>query len=194
MLSNTVMLYNRDILKLVNASKPTTCELDAIPTVRLKEHLSELTPVLTEIVNRSLLSGVFPDTWKSAVIKPLLKKKGLPLELPNYRPVSNLTFLSKILEKAALNQINDHIEANNLLPPYQRAYRKYHGVETAMLRMYNDLLENIDEGKVTIVVMLDLSAAFDTIDIPILIRILQDEFGIHGIPLKWINPISPTEQ
>jgi len=56
-----------------------------------------------------------------------------------------------------------------------------------MLKMYNDLLETIDEGQVTIVVMIDLSAAFDTIDIPILIRILQDEFGIHGIPLKWIN-------
>ena len=136
---------------------------------------------------KSLLSGEFPEEWKGAVIKPLLKKKGLPLELQNYRPVSNLTFLSKILEKAALNQINHHIEANNFLPAYQSAYRKHHGVETAMIKMYNDLLETIDQNHVTIVVMIDLSAAFDTIDIPILIQILQDEFGIHSTPLKWIQ-------
>ena len=130
---------------------------------------------------------MFPDEWKSAVIKPLLKKKGLPLELKNYRPVSNLTFLSKILEKAAMNQINDHIESNNLLPAYQSAYRKYHGVETAMVKMYNDLLENIDKNQVTIVVMVDLSAAFDTIDIPILLKLLQNDFGIQGTSLKWIE-------
>ena len=92
-----------DITKLVKTSKPTTCELDVIPTSKLKRHFTDLAPLVTEIVNRSLLSGVFPDEWKSAVIKPLLKKKGLPLELQNYRPVSNLTFLSKILEKTALN-------------------------------------------------------------------------------------------
>ena len=82
------------------------------------------------MVNRSLSSGIFPDVWKHGMIKALLKKKGLLLELKNYRPVSNLTFLSKILEKAALRQITDHIESNKLLPSYQSAYRKHHSVET----------------------------------------------------------------
>lgn len=144
-----------------------------IPTKQLKEYLTQFVPVITKSLNVSLLSGVFPEEWKGAIIRPLLKKKGLPLELQNYRPVSNLAFLSKILEKAALNQITNHIEANNLLPSYQSAYRKYHGVETAMIKMYSDLLETIDKNQVSIVVMVDLSAAFDTIDIPFLIQIFM---------------------
>ena len=180
-------LSESDIKRLVFASKSSTCELDVIPTIQLKKYFAHFIAIVTEIVNQSLLTGVFPDDWKNAVIKPLLKKKGLPLELPNYRPVSNLTFLSKILEKAALNQINEYIEDNNLLPAYQSAYRKYHGVETAMVKMYHDLLENIENNKVTIVVMIDLSAAFDTIDVPILLELLQQDFGIQDTPLKWIE-------
>ena len=121
------------------------------------------------------------------MISPLLKKKGLSLELQNYRPVSNLSFLSKILEKAALRQITKYIEVNKLLPHYQSAYWKNHGVETAMLKMYSDLLSAIDNSQVTIVVMIDLSAAFDTVDIPTVIDILHDEFGIKDTPLKWVE-------
>lgn len=180
-------LSENDITKIVKDSKSTTCELDILPTPKLKEHLSKLSPLITEIVNRSLSSGVFPEEWKGAIIKPLLKKKGLPLELNNYRPVSNLTFLSKILEKAAMKQISRHIESNNLLPSYQSAYRKFHSVETAMMKMYSDLLDTADKRYVSIVVMIDLSAAFDTIDVPILLKILHADFLIQGIPLKWIE-------
>ena len=176
-----------EISKLVQESKSTTCELDVIPTPKLKDNLQYLTPVITEIVNRSLATGVFPQEWKNALIRPLLKKKGLSLELQNYRPVSNLSFLSKILEKAALRQITKYIEVNKLLPHYQSAYRKNHGVETAMLKMYSDLLSAIDNSQVTIVVMIDLSAAFDTVDIPTVIDILHDEFGIKDTPLKWVE-------
>ena len=117
-------LSEMDISKLSRESKSTRCELDVIPTPKLKDNLKYLTPVITEIVNQSLETGVYPQEWKSAVIRPLLKKKGLSLELHNYRPVSNLSFLSKILEKAALCQITEYIEANKLLPKYQSAYRK----------------------------------------------------------------------
>jgi len=180
-------LSETDVKKLILNSKSTTCELDFIPTRKLKENIEYFLPAVTEIVNRSLASGSFPQAWKSAVIRPLLKKKGLPLELKNFRPVSNLSFLSKILEKAALNQITKHIESNKLLPSYQSAYRKNHGVETALLKMYDDLLKAVDDGKVTIVVMIDLSAAFDTIDIPIALHILHEDFGIDDVPLQWIR-------
>jgi len=106
-------LTESEVRKLVFASKSSTCDLDVIPTMKLKEFFTQFAPVVTEIVNQSLQSGVFPLEWKTAVIKPLLKKKGLPLELKNYRPVSNLAFLSKILEKAALNQIKSHVETNS---------------------------------------------------------------------------------
>jgi len=83
--------------------------------------------------------------------------------------------------------IIEHIEGSCLLPAYQSAYRQFHGVETAMVKMYHDLLETIDKGIVTIVVMIDLSAAFDTIDIQMAIEILKNDFGIQGIPLNWIE-------
>lgn len=91
-------LSESEVCKLITESKSTTCELDILPTPKLKENLHCLAPVVTEIVKRSLLSSVFPSEWKNAVIRPLLKKKELPLELQNYRPVSNLSFLSKVLE------------------------------------------------------------------------------------------------
>jgi hypothetical protein len=176
-----------EIKKIIQNSKSTTCELDIIPTTKLKEHLEHFLPVITEIVNRSLTTGTFPGEWKNAVISPLLKKKGLPLELKNYRPISNLSFLSKVLEKAALQQVVNYVEESNFLPSYQSAYRQNHGVETSMIKMYSDLLQAVDQGKVCLVVMLDLSAAFDTVDIPILLKILRRDFSITGVPLNWLK-------
>jgi hypothetical protein len=132
------MLSCTDVKKLILESNSTTCEFDFILTTKLNENIEFFLPVVTEIVNRSLTSGIFPQIWNSAVIRPLLKKKGLALELKNYRPVSNFSFFSKLLEKAALNQITKHIETNKLLPSYQSAYRKSHGVETALIKMYDD--------------------------------------------------------
>jgi hypothetical protein len=180
-------LTEADIQKLILGSKATTCELDLIPTTKLKEFLPHFLPVVTEIVNRSLETGVFPQAWKTAVVKPLLKKKGLTLEMKNYRPISNLCFLSKILEKAGLQQVVEHVESNHLLPSYQSAYRRNHGVETAMVKMYSDLLKAVDQQQVCVVVMMDLSAAFDTVDIPIMINILKQDFNISGTPLSWFE-------
>ena len=80
-----------------------------------------------------------------------------------------------------------HIESRKCLPSYQSAYRKNHGVETAMLKMYNDLLLAADNEKVFMVVMIDLSAAFDTVNIDITLRLLEQNFGICGTPLSWIK-------
>lgn len=110
-------------------------------TPKLNDLLQYISPVITEIVNRSLLSRLLLQESKSAVIKPLLKKRGLPLELKNCRRGSNLSFLSKVLEKAALNQIVDNIEANNL--PSEQKY----GVESAMIKMHSDLLKAIEKVK-----------------------------------------------
>ena len=103
------LLSEMDISKQIRESKSTTCELDIIPTPKLKDNLKYPTPVITEIVNPSLETGVFPQEWKSTVIRPLFKKKGLSLELHNYRLVSNLSFLSKLLEKETLRQITESI-------------------------------------------------------------------------------------
>ena len=134
------------------------------------------------------MSGIVPAPLKDGILRPLLKKVGMNHnELKNYRPVTNLTFVSKILEKVVFQQILSHIDFNSLHAVFQSAYKKYHSTETALLKVYTDLLDGIDSGKICYLNLLDLSAAFDTIDHDILLERLHTSFGISGIVLKWIK-------
>ena len=127
-----------------------------------------------------------PSVYKSALVNPLLKKMSLdPDDLKNYRPVSDLSFLSKVLERIVLSQLNKHLNHNNLLSPLQSAYRPNHSTETALLRIVNDLLTSVDNNKICILTLLGLSAAFDTVDHRILLTRLQHSFGISGPALSW---------
>ena len=165
-----------------------TCELDPLPASLYSDCLPALLPFITDIINTSLKSGTVPDSFKSAIVRPLLKKHNLdPNELKNYRPISNLCFLSKLLEKVVLNQLNMHLSTNNLLNPFQSAYRQSHSTETALLHILNDLLLSTDSGKVSLLTLLDLSAAFDTIDHTILLTRLQHTFGISDTALSWFS-------
>ena len=118
---------------------------------------------------------------------PLLKKPGLDLIFKNYRPISNLSFVSKLIERAVANQLLDHINKNSLDVKFQSAYKKFHSTETALIRVQNDLLMAMDGKKISILVLLDLSAAFDTVDICILLERLQTCFGITGTVLSWFR-------
>lgn len=100
--------------------------------------------------------------------------------LSNYRPVSNLPFLSKLREKAALVRLNEHVGKNHLLPKNQSAYRRYHSCETALLRLVSDLLDGLGNQEVSALISLDLSAAFDTVDHDILVQVLQSQYGRVG--------------
>ena len=145
-----------------------------------------IVPCITSIINQSLSSGTVPQCFKDAIVTPLLKKKNLSIEeFKNFRPVSNLPFISKILEKVVAKQLNHHLLIHNLHEPYQSAYRQHHNTETALLKINNDLLCAADEGKISILALLDLSAAFDTIDHYILIERLSKSFGISGTVLSW---------
>ena len=90
--------------------------------------------------------------------------------MKNYRPLSNLSFLSKVLEKVVVNQLISHINSSNTSNQYQSAYRKFHSTKTTLLKIHNDILASLDAGKVTAMTLLALSAAFDTIDHNILLR------------------------
>ena len=154
--------------------------LNPIPTSLTKECLSDMLPLITRIVNSSLCSGVVPPQFKQAVVTPMLKKPGLdPNDLKNFRPVSNLPFISKILEKVVLTQLQKHLSENDLLEIRQSAHRKNHSTETALLR-------NADDRLVSVLALLDLSAAFDTLDHPILLQRLETKSGISGTVLHWI--------
>ena len=133
-------------------------------------------------------SGRFPAALKHALVTPLLKKPGLdPDDLANYRPVSNLPFLGKLIERAVHQQLMDHLADNHLLPPRQSAYRPNHSTETALLSIYNDLLLAADQNNASALLLLDLSAAFDTLDHQILLARLANHCGIRGTANDWFR-------
>ena len=151
--------------KLIMSSATKSCRLDPIPTWLLKENLDHVLPLLTSIVNQSLSTGTFPKGAHSAIIKTTFEEtQSGPNELKNYRPVSNLTFLGKLIEKAACTQLVHHIESNNLFDSFQSACRSRHSTESALVKVKNDIMFAINSNKVVLLVFLDLSAAFDTID------------------------------
>ena len=164
------------------------CMLDPFPTSLVKEHSSNLVPIITLIINKSLSSGIVPPQFKTAHITPVIKKPGLDQNvLKNYRPISNLSFISKLLEIVFLIQLQEHLQNNNLVELHQSAYRKGHSVETAVLSVMDCLLSKADEKLVSLVALLDLSAAFDTLDHSILTERLDATFGVRGIVLDWFD-------
>ena len=136
----------------------------------------------------SLTTAVFPSSCKSSIVIPLIKKTGRDCEvLKNYRPVSNLSFLSKIIEKTISVRILQHITDNDIIDGFQSAYKAGHSCETALLRVYNDIVITIVKGNGSFLVLLDLSAAFDTIDHDNLFMILERFVGVSGSALQLIK-------
>ena len=109
----------------------------------------------------------------------------------NYRPISNLSFVSKLLERHVAIQLRHHLDNNDLLDILQSAYRKYHSTETALVRIQNDHLNSVDKKKGVLTVLLDMSAAFDTVDHSVLIGQMRS-IGIEGTALKWLESSNRT--
>lgn len=174
-----------DVTKLVRRAPSKSCELDPIPTSLLEGFIQTLAPVITRLVNMSLQQGVIPSAYKAAILRPLLKKPTLERIPKNYRPVSNLSFLSKIIEQAVSSQTTLHLTTNDLAEKHQSAYRKLHSTETALTKVFNDILLHLDNRKIVLLNLLDISAAFDTLDHVIMLRRLSTTFGITGTVRDW---------
>ena len=144
-----------------------------MPTARLKEVLGTILLSLAHIINKSLDQGTFYTDWKEALVKSLVKKMSLGTTVTNYRPVSNLQFISKIVLRVTLDQFTQHYNSNSFLPDYQSAYRKYYSCETSLVKLVNNILWAMEKQLVTVVVILDLSAAFDTVDHDLLLEVLE---------------------
>ena len=162
------------------------------------------------MINFSLTSGSVQSIWKSALVVPLLKKTGLELTFNNFRPVSNLSLISKLGEKVVISQIPGHCREHAPLSSQQSAYRQHHSSETALFKVHNRSLWNMDKQKVTLLVLLDLSAAFDNIN-HVTMKVSEINFfrqaptgdwnffqspSAHGMmwSLKSVNKIFPSQR
>ena len=180
-------LSTSDVTKIIFGMKTKSGEIDPIPMKLLKEILPSVIEPITKIVSTSLQKGIFSKHWKMAVIRPLLKKLGLELTTSKYRPVSNLTFLSKVVEKAALSQLVAHSDNNNLMPDYQSAYRANWSCETVILKLVNNALWAMENIYVTAMIIINLSVALDMVDHDILLNTLCCKFGISDNAIEWVN-------
>ena len=169
-------------------NSPTkSCDIDPLPTWLLKLYINELLHIITAIVNASLSDGM-PETLKTGYVIPLLKKPSLDQQtLKHYRPVTNLAFISKVIEKTVATRLKQHLHENGLYDPFQSAYRERHSTETALLKVQNDILTALDQGNAVVQVLLDLSAAFDTIDHQILLSRMEKRFRVTGTALDWLK-------
>ena len=172
-----------------------SCSLDPLPALVIKECFDMLIPVITQIVNLSLTLGTMPESLKLAELLPSLKKHDADHEIfQNFRPISNLPMVSKVVEKAVADQFTRHILTNHLDKPFQSAYKAFHSTETALVKVQNDILQAIDQRQSVILLLLDLSAAFDTVDHSTLLSRLSTSFGIKGTVLAWFQSYLTSRQ
>lgn len=177
-----------ELLELAQELPNKSCDLDPLPMWLFKACLPELINIIHYIVNESLKTGVFPTDLKTAIVRPSLKKPTLDSDvLENYRPISNLEYISKLIEKVVHKQLVEYLDKEKLFPKFQSAYRKFHSCETAVTKIYNDLLIMMDKRDNVVLLLLDLSAAFDTINHNILLNRLQNIYGITGTAIQLIR-------
>jgi len=121
-------------------------------------------------------------------ITPMVKKAGLDAtDVSFYRPISNLPVLSKLLEPLVVRQVTEYLSSADLLPSLQSGFRPGHSTETAVLRVLSNILQTVDRGDSAALILLDFSAAFDTVDHPILLQRLQTTFGVHVVAHRWFQ-------
>ena len=185
---SATMLYMVDLERIIRSSPAKSCDLDPIPTFLLCEFLDDLLPFIHTMCNTSLSTGILPSSQKRAIVTPRLKKKGMDLNEPSsFRPISNLSFLSKVLEKIVAKQLVTYLTEADLLPKFQSGYRRDHSTETLLVRLLSDIHSAIDSGEVAVLALLDVSAAFDSVDHDILLLRLTNSFGIRGQVFEWLE-------
>lgn len=173
---------NSLILQLKNKSAPGSDGFTNILVKKIRDHI--ILP-LTHILNLSLSTGLFPECWKTAVVTPI-HKGGCTNDPNNYRPISLLGTFSKLLERIVSKQLRHFLENNNLLSPSQFGFRQKKSTEQAVTLLTDKVSSYLDKNQSCLGVFLDLSKAFDTVSVPILLRKLE-LIGIRGLALDWFR-------
>ncbi len=180
-------LTKAEVSKILLSSHPQTCPLDPIHSYLLQAISATLLPALTHIINTSLHTGIFPTAFKQARVTPLLKKPTLNTYLiENYRPVSLLPFIAKTRERVVLNQVSLFLSQNNKLDAKQSGFRSGHSTVTALLSVSEALRIAKADSKSSVLILLDLSAAFDIVNLQILLSTLSS-LDITDISLRWFE-------
>ena len=168
-----------EVLKLILSMPSKSSSVDFIPTSLIKLCPLAFFEIIATLANLSFSQGIFPTKFK----KPSLD----PDNPANYRPISNLNNISKMLERLFLSRFYPHVPSSPHFNHFQSAYRKFHSTESALLHTFDSIYRSADQSKPTFLVSLDLSAAFDTIDHSILMNRLSTSFGIQGSALAWLT-------
>ena len=170
---------------ILNLKQTNSLGYDDIPMHIIKSSNSELSYILSHIINCSMVEGIFPDSLKIAKIIPIYKS-GDSKSLTNYRPISILSVFSKIFEKIISIRLKQFMTSNNILHENQFGFRSGLSTSMALLQLVDELTESIDSKKVTIGVFVDLAKAFDTIDHDILLKKML-HYGIRGVALRYFR-------
>ena len=184
-----------DVFRYMKETKKTCCTLDPINVSKLWPVYKSAAPAVVAIINSSFTEGSFWVSEKRGLVRPHLKKDWLNVEdLANYCPVTNLPYLSKMEERAMLEQLVPFLEEAGVIPHCQTAYRRFHSTETALCKIYIDLVHTICLGRASLLVLLDLSAAFDTVDHQLLLNDFYNS-GVRDVALNLLKSyISGREQ
>ena len=174
-----------EMVKLIHNTTIKSWQLVPLLARLLKANIEHTAPAITDIVNTSLTLGKVTTNLKQATLQPLLKN--LELVLKNYRPVSNLSFLSKMIKCVVCEELGDNVSKAGNLEVLQSAYKAGHSTETALLKVKTYILNAINSNEVMCLVLLDLSAAFNTISHQILLNKLKYCFGVDVTVLNWLE-------
>ena len=180
------LLSTDEILEVLYGLETKHCELDIFPVVLLKKIALYIKVELSIIVNMSLRRE-FLDDWKTACVKPLIKSINLDCKKESFRPVFNLSFVSKLIEKVVIKQFNEYCDINKLMPAYQSAYHRDHSCETSLLNLCDKILWRMERQHISCLLVMDQSVASDTICTDNLLQVLSKKFGIGGSALNWYD-------
>lgn len=177
------IVTERDVTQAIRELKSNATGIDDISLDMLTLSFHHILSTLTTLINKSISSSTFPSMWRDAVVRPIPKIPS-PLEFKDLRPISILPCTSKILEKVICRQLVDYLERNDILPTLQSGFRRHHSTATALVSVLDDVLHAQDDGKVTIMVLLDFSRAFDAINIGLLLAKLR-YYGLEEAVVLW---------